>query len=190
MSTRLPARRGAHTLVFALAIPPEQVVPRLLARDHVRERDGGAPLPADTSYDLERTVDGFTLTSDPGGPGAWRPGTRAICEGRLVPIAGGVELVVQFRLHPLTRGAFALLTVLGLAMVGFQLSVAGPTTAAVLLLPILALMAILAADRSGLRRQQESLRSLIESTFTPLAQPQLVAPDDPFRLPAPGRLPR
>ena len=87
------------------------------------------------------------------------------------------------------RGAFVFLTVIGLAMLGFQLIVAGPTTAAVLLVPILVVAMILAADRGRLRRQQAALRSLIESTCTPLAQPRDPSPDDPFRLaslPRPG----
>jgi len=178
------ARRGDH-LAFALAIPLEQVMPHLLAQASVRLRDEGAALPAEPIYELEPTPHGFTLTSDPGGPGAWRPGTRAICEATLAPIAGGARLVVHFRLHPLTRGAFLFLALMGLAMVGFQLAVAGPTTAVALLLPILVVASLLAADRSRLRRQHQALRALIESTFTPLAQPRLAASDDPFRLSAP-----
>ncbi|MBK7823820.1 hypothetical protein [Nannocystis sp.] len=72
-------------------------------------------------------------------------------------------------------------------MVGFQLIVAGPTTAVALLLPILVVASLLAADRSSLRRQHLALRALIESTFTPLAQPRLTAPSDPFRLSPPPR---
>ncbi len=187
MATTALARRGAPTLVFDLGITPEQVVPRLLAHPDVQDSDEQAAKPGEARYDLQRTATGFTLTSEPGGPGAWRPGSRAICEGQLIPLAGGVRLMVRFRLHPLTRGAFIFLAAIGLAMVGFQLAVAGPTTAAVLLLPILVVTAILAADRSGLRRQQQALRSLLESTFTPLAQPRVAAPDDPFRLALPPR---
>lgn len=186
-STMALARRPSATLTFNLAVPSEQVVPRLLAHPDVQESHEEAASPGETRYDLQRTPQGFTLTSEPGGPGAWRPGSRAICEGQLVPIAGGSRLVVRFRLHPLTRGAFIFLAVIGLAMVGFQLAVAGPTTAAVLLLPILVVTTILAADRSGLRRQQQALRSLLESTFTPLAQPRDAAPEDPFRLASPPR---
>lgn len=184
--TALVARGRASDLVFALQIAPTDVVPRLLARPGVREGHDGAVKPGEDGYDLERTRAGFTLTADPGGPGAWRPGSQAICEGELAPIAGGTRLVVRFRLHPLTRGAFAFLAVIGLAMVGFQLAVAGPVTAAVLLVPILVVTAILAADRSRLRRQQLALRSLIESTFTPIAQPRLAPPDDPFRVATPA----
>jgi hypothetical protein len=188
-SERPLARRGApQHLAFALAIPADQVVARLLDRPDVRLRDEGAALPAEPSYELEPTAHGFTLTSEPGGPGAWRPGTRAICEASLASIPGGAQLQVQFRLHPLTRGAFLFLALIGLAMVGFQLAVAGPITAMLLLLPILVVAALLAADRTRLRRQQQALRALIESTFTPLAQPRLPASADPFRLgPAPRR---
>lgn len=190
-SERSLARRGApHHLGFALAIPADQVVPHLLDRPDVRLRDEGAALPADPIYELEPAAHGFTLTSDPGGPGAWRPGTRAICEATLTPIPGGAQLDVQFRLHPLTRGAFLFLALMGLAMVGFQLAVAGPVTAMLLLLPILVIATLLAADRTRLRRQQHALRGLIESTFTPLAQARLAASADPFRLgagPAPRR---
>lgn len=185
------ARRSVpHHLGFDLAIPVDQVVPRLLGRPDVRLRDEGAALPSEPIYELEPIPHGFTLISDPGGPGAWRPGTRAICEATLTSIPGGARLDVQFRLHPLTRTAFAFLAVMGLAMVGFQLVVAGPITAMLLLLPILVLATLLAADRTRLRRQQQALRALIESTFTPLAQPRLGATADPFRLgPAPPRRP-
>lgn len=185
-----PTRGPAPPLEFALQIAPHEVVPRLLARPGVQEGHDDDAKPGEAGYDLQRTATGFTLTTDPGGPGAWRPGSQAICEAELAPIAGGTRLVVRFRLHPLTRGAFAFLALIGLAMVGFQLIVAGPTTAVVLLVPILVVTTILAADRSRLRRQQMALRSLIESTFTPLAQPRLAAPDDPFRISAPPGRPR
>lgn len=190
-SERSLARRGVpHRLGFALAIPADQALRRLLERPDVRLRDEGAALPCEPIYELEPTRHGFTLTSDPGGPGAWRPGTRAICEATLTSIPGGAQLDVQFRLHPLTRTAFVFLAVMGLAMVSFQLAVAGPTTAILLLLPILVVATLLAADRNSLRRQQQALRALIESTFTPLAQPRQPATADPFRLgPAPGSRP-
>lgn len=175
---------GRHPpgLVFMLRLPPEQVVERLLGEPGVAECEDGAWSAREAGYDLQRLPDGFTLTSDPGGPGAWRPGTQAICEGHLEAVPGGSRLVVRFRLHPLTRNAFTFLALLALAMAGFQLVVAGPTAAALLLIPIAVLTTILAADRNRLRRQREALRSLIESTFTPLAQPRLSAPTDPFRL--------
>ena len=187
--TALALRGAPPTLVYALAVPPAQVITRLLAREGVQESQEGVSSPGEAGYDLQRTAHGFTLTADPGGPGAWRPGSQAICEAELEVIPGGARLVVRFRMHPLTRGAFVFLTVIGLAMLGFQLIVAGPTTAAVLLVPILVVAMILAADRGRLRRQQAALRSLIESTCTPLAQPRDPAPDDPFRLaslPRPG----
>lgn len=179
---RRPGARHSPSLVFVLRLPPEQVVARLLGERGVTEREDGVWSGREAGYDLQRVPGGFTLTSDPGGPGAWRPGTQAICEGRLAAIPGGSRLVVRFRLHPLTRSAFAFLALLALGMAGFQLVVAGPAAAALLLIPIAVLTTILAADRSRLRRQREALRSLIESTFTPLAQPQLAAPTDPFRL--------
>lgn len=177
-----PGARHPPVLVFLLRLPPEQVIARLLAVRGVQEREDGAWSAHEVGYDLQRSPGGFTLTSDPGGPGAWRPGTQAICEGQLAAVPGGSRLVVRFRLHPLTRSAFLFLALLALAMAGFQLVVAGPAAAALLLIPIVVLTAILAADRSRLRRQREALRSLIESTFTPLAQPQLTASKDPFRL--------
>lgn len=188
--TALALRGPSPTLVYALAVPPAQVLVHLLARDGVQESQEGVSWPGEAGFDLQRTAQGFTITADPGGPGAWRPGSLAICEAELEAIPGGARLVVRFRMHPLTRGAFIFLTVIGLAMLGFQWIVAGPTTAAVLLLPILVVATILAADRGRLRRQQAALRSLVESTCTPLAQPRIPALDDPFRLaplPRPGR---
>jgi hypothetical protein len=172
-----PRPRPSPNLVFDLCLPPEQVIARLLGEHGVLEREDGAWSAREAGYDLQRVPGGFTLTSDPG-----RPGTQAICEGRLAAIPGGSRLVVRFRLHPLTRSAFAFLALLALGMAGFQLVVAGPEAAALLLIPIVVLTMILAADRSRLRRQREALRSLIESTFTPLAQPRLAASTDPFRL--------
>ena len=177
-----PRPRPSPNLVFDLCLPPEQVIARLLGEHGVLEREDGAWSAREAGYDLQRVPGGFTLTSDPGGPGAWRPGTQAICEARLEAIPGGSRLVVRFRMHPLTRSAFAFLALLALGMAGFQLVVAGPEAAALLLIPIVVLTMILAADRSRLRRQREALRSLIESTFTPLAQPRLAASTDPFRL--------
>jgi hypothetical protein len=179
---RRPGPRHPPSLVFDLRLPPEQVIGRLLGEQGVQEREDGAWSAREAGYDLQRVPGGFTLTSDPGGPGAWRPGTQAICEAHLEAIPGGSRLVVRFRLHPLTRSAFTFLALLALGMAGFQLVVAGPAAAALLLIPIVVLTTILAADRSRLRRQREALRSLIESTFTPLAQPQLAASTDPFRL--------
>jgi len=179
---RRPGSRHSPSLVFDLRLPPEQVVARLLGEHGVLEREDGAWSAHEAGYDLQRVPGGFTLTSDPGGPGAWRPGTQAICEAQLEAIPGGSRMVVRFRLHPLTRSAFAFLALLALGMAGFQMVVAGPAAAALLLIPIVVLTTILAADRSRLRRQREALRSLIESTFTPLAQPQQAASMDPFRL--------
>ncbi len=179
--TGLATRGASPTLVYALAVPPAQVITHLLAREGVRESQEGVSPPGEAGFDLQRTAQGFTLTAE-GGPGAWRPGSQAICEAELEAIPGGAGLVVRFRMHPLTRGAFIFLTVMGLAMLGFQWVVAGPTTAAVLLVPILVIATILAADRGRLRRQRAALRSLVESTCTPLAQPRAPALDDPFRL--------
>jgi len=187
---RRPRPRHSPSLVFELRLPPEQVITRLLDEHNVQEREDGAWSAREAGYDLQRVPGGFTLTSDPGGPGAWRPGTQAICEAQLEAIPGGSRLMVRFRMHPLTRSAFTFLALLALGMAGFQLVVAGPAAAALLLIPIVVLTMILAADRSRLRRQREALRSLIESTFTPLAQPRLAASTDPFRLadvPAPER---
>lgn len=177
-----PVPGGAPTLVYALAVAPGELITRLLAREGVQESRDGVTPPDEIGFDLQRTPQGFTLITDPGGPGAWRPGSQAICEAELVEIPGGSRLVVRFRLHPLTRGAFIFLALIGLAMAGFQLLVAGPGTAVLLLLPIVVVTMILAADGGRLRRQQAALRSLIESTCTPLAQPRAPAPDDPFRL--------
>jgi len=179
---RRPGSRHPPRLVFDLRLPPEQVIARLLGEHGVQEREDGAWSAREAGYDLQRVPGGFTLTSDPGGPGAWRPGTQAICEARLEAIPGGSRLLVRFRLHPLTRSTFAFLALLALGMAGFQLVVAGPAAAALLLIPLAVLTLLLAADRSRLRSQRDALRSLIESTFTPLAQPRQTASTDPFRL--------
>ena len=186
IATGILERRDAE-IVKQLQATINQAVSKL-TEEEVRRLVGDPDVAG--AGELEPAAHGFTLTSEPGGPGAWRPGTRAICEATLTPIPGGAQLDVQFRLHPLTRGAFLFLALMGLAMVGFQLAVAGPVTAMLLLLPILVIATLLAADRTRLRRQQHALRGLIESTFTPLAQARLAASADPFRLgagPAPRR---
>jgi hypothetical protein len=79
---------------------------------------------------------------------------------------------------------------MGLAMVGFQLAVAAPSPRPCCSCRSSSSPPSSAADRTRLRRQQQALRALIESTFTPLAQPRLTASADPFRLrPAPRSRP-
>ncbi|MCY1058739.1 hypothetical protein [Nannocystis sp. SCPEA4] len=180
----LPARRPRAlarvpaVLEFTVAAAPAAVVDRFLAAPEVallREHTGHG---ADPGYALERSEHGFHLTAD---PGAWRPGTRAICEVQLTPQDDGARVVVRFRLHPLTRTAFAYIIALGLAMTAFQLAIAGPVVAATLLVPFLIVVGLLAADRNSLRRQQRALRMLVEATLTPIAVPHERAPAAPFR---------
>lgn len=172
-----PARtRAPSQLELAVAAPPDAIAGLFLARADVSAATEGHA--RDPEYELRPIPGGFTLTSD---PGAWRPGTRALCEARLAPLPAGTAVQVRFRLHPLTFTAFAFLVVMGFAMVVFQLLVAGPMIAAALLVPFLILLGLLAADRDNLARQQRSLRALVESTLVPLALPQQAAPDAPFR---------
>lgn len=174
----LPARRpGSAVLDVAVTLAPGQLVERFTSRGDV-ERDPNSGHGSGHDYALERTADGFTLTAD---PGAWRPGTRAICEVHLAPIEGGARVHVRFRLHPLTRTAFAYVIALGLVMTVFQYVVAGPAIAATMLVPFLVLVGLLAADRTGLRRQQRSLRTVVEATLAPIAMPRERALAGPFR---------
>lgn len=175
----LPARvrPGLADLELAVTAAPADVLERFASRADV-ERDPHSGHGSDHDYALERTADGFTLTSD---PGAWRPGTRAICEVHLAPIEGGAQVHIRFRLHPLTRTAFAYIIALGLAMTAFQLVVAGPTIAATMLVPFLIIVGLLAADRTSLRSQQRALRSIVEATLAPIAMPQERALAGPFR---------
>lgn len=174
----LPARRpGSAVLDVAVTAAPEEVVERFTSRGDI-ERDPHSGHGGDHDYAIERTADGFTLTSD---PGAWRPGTRAICEVHLAPIEGGAQVHIRFRLHPLTRTAFAYIIALGLVMTVFQYVVAGPTIAATMLVPFLVIVGLLAADRTGLRRQQRALRTVVEATLAPITMPQERALAGPFR---------
>lgn len=170
--------RAPTTLEFLVDAPPAAVVERFLASPEVVEPRAHTGHGADPGYALERTADGFSLTAD---PGAWRPGTRAICEVHLGEDDDGARVVVRFRLHPLTRTAFAYIIGLGLAMAAFQFSIAGPVMAGTLLAPFLIIVGLLAADRSSLRRQQRALRMLVEATLTPIARPHERAAAAPFR---------
>ncbi len=174
----LPARRtGSADLDLAVTAGPEEVVRRFTSRGDV-ERDPHGGHGGDHGYTLSRTDYGFTITSD---PGAWRPGTRAICEVRLAAEGDGARVLVRFRLHPLTRTAFAYVIALGVVMTVFQYVVAGPVIAATMLVPFMIIVGLLAADRSGLRRQQRALRTVIESTLAPIVAPQERALEGPFR---------
>ncbi|PCC66843.1 hypothetical protein SAMN02745121_00428 [Nannocystis exedens] len=179
----VPRRAGAlvrvpAVLEFTVTEGPAEVEQRFLASPEVALLQAHTGHGEDPGYALERTPRGFNLTAD---PGAWRPGTRAICEVELTPEPDGAHVLVRFRLHPLTRTAFAYIIALGLAMAGFQLAIAGPVVAATLLVPFLIVVGLLAADRSSLRRQQRALRMLVEATLTPIAAPHERAPAAPFR---------
>ena len=174
----LPARRpGSAVLDVAVTLAPGQLMERFASRGDV-ERDPNSGHGSGHDYVLGRTADGFTLTAD---PGAWRPGTRAICEVRLAAEGDGARVLVRFRLHPLTRTAFAYVIALGVVMTVFQYVVAGPVIAATMLVPFMIIVGLLAADRSGLRRQQRALRTVIESTLAPIVAPQERALEGPFR---------
>lgn len=171
-----PARTSSTALEFAVAAAPDEVAELFLARDDVESLPGGHG--RDPGYELRRVAGGFTLTSD---PGAWRPGTRALCEAHVVAHDQGAQVSVRFRVHPLTFTAFVYIAALSLLMVAFQLVVAGPVIAATMLVPFLIIVGLLAADRSNLVRQQRALRTLVESTLTPITLPQLRAIEAPFR---------
>lgn len=181
MGTLARQRPHGSALEFAVSAAPDQVAARFLARAGVEETGPLGDPAGDPDYTLQRTADGFTLTSD---PGSWRPGSRAICEAHVAPLDDldhGARVVVRFRLHPLTRTAFAYIIALGVLMTGFQLLVAGPAIAATVLVPFLVVVGLLAADRNNLRRQQRALRTLVEATLTPITLPHERALSGPFR---------
>lgn len=170
--------RAPATLEFAVAEAPAAVVERLLARADVVERRQDVGHGDDSAHVLERTPDGFTLTAD---PGAWLALPRTLCEVVLDPIDAGARVLVRFRLHPLRRLVLAYVSGLALATIAVQLALGRPAIAGTLLVPFLVIVSLLAADRSGLRRQQRELRAVLEATLTPIALPHERAPDAPFR---------
>lgn len=182
MGTLARQRPHGSALEFAVSTAPDEVAARFLARGVVEETGPLGDLAGDPDYTLQRTADGFTLTSD---PRSWRPGSRAICEAHVAPLAdaeaAGARVIVRFRLHPLTRTAFAYIIALGVLMTGFQLLIAGWAIAATVLVPFLIVVGLLAADRSNLRRQQRALRTLVEATLTPITLPHERALPGPFR---------
>lgn len=178
MGTLARPRPPATALEFEVSAAPAEVAGRFLARADVEESGPFGEPAGDPDYTLQRTADGFTLISD---PGSWRPGSRAICEAHVAPLEAGARVVVRFRLHPLTRTAFAYIIALGVLMTGFQLLIAGPAIAATVLVPFLIVVGLLAADRNNLRRQQRALRTLVEATLTPIALPHERALPGPFR---------
>lgn len=170
--------RAPTTLEFAVAATPEAVIERFLARPDVVERRQDVGHGDDPAHVLERTAGGFVLTADPGVLLAF---PRVIGEVELVGTDAGARVLVRLREHPLRRVVLAYVTTIGLATIAFQLALARPAIAGTLLIPFLVIVALLVADRSGLRRQQRALRTVLESTLTPIALPQERAPDAPFR---------
>ena len=194
-------------LRFSLPLSPQRVVDELLADPRVvearlstlgtlrgpgasfvleRRRDHDAP-PRDRCPGAEPST-GFILAGRASEPGVWEPGAYAVLEAEVAPRArGGSELVMRFRLHPLTRAAY--LTVAGVAglIIPLQFWTTGLLLGTAMMFPIVLAAMVVGLDSRRLDEQRASLQRLVEERFAPLALPREAGEPGPFRRLGGGR---
>lgn len=176
---------------FALPLTPERVIDRLLADPRVAEASlstlGTLRGPA-TRFVLERcdTANAgelrFLLAGRASEPGIWEPGAYAVLEGRVVPrSAGGSELSLRFRLHPLTRAAYLMVAAITLLIIPLQWWTTGLLLGSVLMFPIVIAAMVIGLDGRRLGQQRAVLQRLVEELFAPLALARESSERGPFR---------
>lgn len=182
---RLEPEARRPPLRFALPLAPDRVIDELLADPRVIEarlstlgtlRGPGA------RFVLERLDEGFVLAGRASEPGVWEPGAYAVLEARLQPGSrGGSELVMRFRLHPLTRAAY--LTVAGIAglIIPLQFWTTGLLLGTAMMFPIVLAAMVVGLDSRRLDDQRASLQRLVEELFAPLALAREPRDGGPFR---------
>jgi hypothetical protein len=181
---------------FALPLAADRVVEQLLADPRVAEArlsTLGTVRGPSTRFVLERREQGFVLAGRASEPGVWEPGAYAVLEGRVARReGGGSELVLRFRLHPLTRAAY--LTVAGVAglIIPLQFWTTGILLGTAMMFPIVLAAMVVGLDSRRLGDQRASLQRLVEETFAPLALAREPVERCPFRCDAksPRPLPR
>jgi hypothetical protein len=182
-------------LRYALPCTPAQVIEQLLADPRITQarlstlgtlrgpetRFVLEPSPGEAGGEASATA-GFVLAGRASEPGVWEPGAYAVLEGRVEDrVGGGSELVLRFRLHPLTRAAY--LTVVGVAalIIPLQFWTTGLLLGSAMMLPIVLAAAVVGLDSRRLREQRANLQRLVEEVFEPLALAREPGTRGPFR---------
>lgn len=178
-------------LRYALPFCPERVIERLLDDPRVtgaRLSSLGTVRGPGTRFVLERieTEAGaarrFVLAGRASEPGVWEPGAYAVLEGVVEPRPDGAsQLVLRFRLHPLTRAAY--LTVVGVAalIIPLQFWTTGLLLGSAMMFPVVLAAAVVGLDSRRLGNQRENLQRLVEELFEPLALAREPRERCPFR---------
>ncbi len=187
---RLEPEARHPPLCYALPLAPERVLELLLADPRItqaRLSTLGTVRGPDTRFVLERTDEPggplrFVLAGRASEPGVWEPGAYAVLEGRLsARVGGGSELVMRFRLHPLTRAAY--LTVVGIAalIIPLQFWTTGLLLGTAMMFPIVLAAAVVGLDSRRLGAQRATLQRFVEQLFEPLALAREPSERCPFR---------
>lgn len=196
---RLEPEARQPPLRFALPLAPEHVVDALLADVRVAEArlsSLGTVRGPGTRFVLERGRAGtgaFVLAGRASEPGVWEPGAYAVLEGRVERRPeGGSELVLRFRLHPLTRAAYVTVAVVALLIIPLQFWTTGLLLGSAMMFPIVLAAMVVGLDSRRLGDQRASLQRLVEEIFAPLALAREPTERCPFRRDArqPRILPR
>ena len=184
---RAQAEARHPPLRFALPLGPERVVAELLADPRVAEAQlstlgtvqGRAP---GTRFVLERHKHGFVLAGRASEPGVWEPGAYAVLDGHVTPRkGGGSELILRFRLHPLTRAAYLAVAGVALLIIPLQFWTTGLLLGTAMMFPIVLAAMVIGLDSRRLGDQRASLQRLVEEIFAPLALAREPGERCPFR---------
>jgi hypothetical protein len=182
---RLEPEARHRPICFALALDPDRIADQLLADGRVAEAELstlGTLRGPTARFVLERTRDGFVLAARGSEPGVWEPGAYTVLEGRITRRhAGGSELELRFRLHPLTRAAYLTVAAITLLILPLQLWTTGLLVGTAMLFPIVVAAMVVGLDRQRLGQQRACLQRLVEEVFAPLALAREGAEWAPFR---------
>jgi hypothetical protein len=172
-------------LRFALPLGPERIVAELLADPRVAEArlsTLGTLRGPGTRFVLERGEQGFVLAGRASEPGVWEPGAYAVLDGRIAQrLGGGSELILRFRLHPLTRAAYLSVISIALLIIPLQFWTTGLLLGTVMMFPIVLAAMVVGLDSRRLGDQRASLQRLVEEVFAPLALAREPGERCPFR---------
>ncbi|HLT40652.1 MAG TPA: hypothetical protein VK034_30450 [Enhygromyxa sp.] len=176
-------------ICYLLPGDPERVLEVLLADDRVtaaRLSTLGSLRSPGIRFVLERIESDpqlrFILACPASEPGVWEPGAYAVLEGRVAPRpGGGSELILRFRLHPLTRAAYLTVLVIAALIIPLQMWTTGLLLGTVMMFPIVLAAAVIGLDSRRLGHQRAQLQRLVEEVFEPLALAREPGERGPFR---------
>lgn len=182
---RLEPEARQPPLRFALPLSPERVIEWILADERVAAANLsalGTLRGPGACFVLERDREGagFVLAGRASEPGVWEPGAYAVLVGRVEGRpGGGSELVLRFRLHPLTRAAYLTVTAVALLLIPLQFWTTGLLLGTAMMFPIVLAAMVVGLDSRRLGEQRANLQRLVEELFAPLA----LAPEPGRRCP-------